>query len=153
MNSDRDEAPGGGNRRKTPGLKRRVAVSLLIFAVAAGCFLAAGLLSGCGDGGSTLLQTPTAAATPQPTQSGANVVLSAAEVAKHDSSSDCWLIIENKVYDVSEYLGTHPGGSDIIIQYCGTEATDAFETKGSATNHSKIAWSHLDSLYLGDLAP
>jgi hypothetical protein len=136
------------------GLKRRAAVSLLIFAVAVGCFLAAGLMSGCGDGGSALSQTPTGAATRQPTESGANVALTAAEVAKHNSSSDCWLIIENKVYDVSEYLGTHPGGRDIIIQYCGTEATHAFETKGGfGANHSKIAWSHLDSLYLGDLAP
>jgi hypothetical protein len=135
------------------GLRRRAAVSLLIFAVAIGCFLAASLLSGCGDGGSALSQTPTGAATRQPTESGANVVLSAAEVAKHNSSSDCWLIIENKVYDVSEYLGTHPGGRDIIIQYCGTEATHAFETKGFGANHSKTAWSHLDSIYLGDLAP
>jgi len=135
------------------GLRRRAAVSLLIFAVAVGCFLAAGLLSGCGDGGSALSQTPTGAATRQPTESGANAVLSAAEVAKHNSSSDCWLIIENKVYDVSEYLGTHPGGCGIIIQYCGTEATHAFETKGIGVNHSKTAWSHLDSIYLGDLAP
>jgi hypothetical protein len=138
------------------GLRRRTAVSPLIFAVAVGCFLAAGLLSGCGDGGdggSALSQTPTGAATRQPTESGANVILSAAEVAKHNSSSDCWLIIENKVYDVSEYLGTHPGGRAIIIQYCGTEATHAFETKGIGANHSKTAWSHLDSIYLGDLAP
>jgi len=138
------------------GLRRRTAVSLLIFAVAVGCFLAAGLLSGCGDagdGGSALSQTPTGATTQQPTESGANVILSAAEVAKHNSSSDCWLIIENKVYDVSEYLGTHPGGRGIIIQYCGTEATHAFETKDIGVNHSKTAWSHLDSIYLGDLAP
>lgn len=135
------------------GLRRRAAVSLPIFAAAVGCFLAAGLLSGCGDGGSALSQTPTGAATGQPTESGANVILSVAEVAKHNSASDCWLIIENKVYDVSEYLGTHPGGGGIIIQYCGTEATHAFETKGTGTDHSKTAWSHLDSIYLGDLAP
>jgi len=133
-------------------LRTRAAVSPLIFAVAAGCFLAAGLLSGCGDGGnggSAPSQTPTGAATGQPTESGTNVILSAAEVAKHNSSSDCWLIIENKVYDISEYLGTHPGGRAIIIQYCGTEATHAFET----VNHSRVALSHLDSIYLGNLAP
>jgi hypothetical protein len=135
------------------GLRRRAAASLLIFAVAVGCFLAAGLLSGCGDGGSAPSQTPAGAATRQPTGSSANVTLSAAEVAKHNSPSDCWLIIQNKVYDVSEYLGTHPGGRAIIIQYCGMEATHAFETKDIGTDHSRTAWSHLDSIYVGDLAP
>ncbi len=131
------------------GFRTRAAVPLLIFAVAAGCFLAAGLLSGCGDGGSAPSQTPAGAATRQPTESGANVILSAAEVAKHNSSSDCWLIIESKVYDVSEYLGSHPAGRATITPYCGKEATHAFE----AVNHSRIARSHLDSIYLGDLVP
>jgi Cytochrome b5-like Heme/Steroid binding domain len=133
-------------------LRTRAAVSLLIFAVAVGFFLAAGLLSGCGDGGNggpTPSQAPTGVATGQPTESGTNVILSAAEVAKHNSSSDCWLIIENKVYDVSDYLVSHPAGGAIIIQYCGAEATHAFET----VNHSRAALSHLDSIYLGDLAP
>jgi len=134
------------------GFRIRAAVSLLIFAVAASCFLAAGLLSGCGDGGNggpALPQTPTGAATGQPTESDANVILSTAEVAKHNSSSDCWLIIENKVYDVSDYLDSHPAGGGIIIPYCGTEATHAFET----VDHSRVALSHLDSIYVGDLAP
>ena len=130
-------------------LDRRAAVSLLILTVAVGCFLAAGMLSGCGDGGPALPQTPTGAATGQPTESGTNVILSAAEVAKHNSSSDCWLIIENKVYDVSDYLDSHPAGGGIIIPYCGTEATHAFET----VDHSRVALSHLDSIYVGDLAP
>jgi Cytochrome b5-like Heme/Steroid binding domain len=141
---------GGGDRRETMlGLRKQAAVSLVIFAVAVGCVLTAGLMSSCGDGGSTLSQTPTGVAARQPTGSGASVVLSAAEVAKHNSSSDCWLIIENKVYDVSKYLISHPGGRAVIIQYCGTEATHAFET----VNHSRIARIHLDSIYLGDLAP
>ena len=104
-------------------LRGRASVSLLVLAVAAGCFLAAGLLSGCGDGGDggpAPSQAPTGAATGQPTESGANVILSAAEVAKHNSSSDCWLIIENKVYDVSDYVNSHPAGRATITPHCGT---------------------------------
>jgi len=104
-------------------LDRRAAVSLLILTVAVGCFLAAGLLSGCGDGGDGKpmpSQTPTGPATGQPTESGTNVILSVAEVAKHNSSSDCWLIIENKVYDVSDYVNSHPAGRATITPHCGT---------------------------------
>jgi len=132
--------------------RRPVAVWSLVFAVAVLCFLPACLLPGCGgggDGGPALSQTAVSGATGQPTQSAAGGGLSAAEVAKHNSSSDCWLIIENKVYDVSKYLGSHPGGRAVIIPYCGKEATHAFE----AINHSSVALSHLDSIYVGDLAP
>jgi cytochrome b involved in lipid metabolism len=75
--------------------------------------------------------------------------LSAAEVAKHASPDDCWLIINQKVYDVSEYLTSHPGGTAVVTPYCGKEATSAFE----AIKHSQLAIIHLESLYVGDLAP
>ncbi|EER08178.1 cytochrome b5 isoform 1, putative, partial [Perkinsus marinus ATCC 50983] len=34
----------------------------------------------------------------------------AAEVATHNSESDCWVIIGDEVYDVTEFLPDHPGG-------------------------------------------
>jgi hypothetical protein len=138
------------------GLRRLVAVSLLIFAVAVVYFLAAALLPGGGSGGgggTAVSQTPTGGPTGQATQSGSNVVFSAAEVAKHSSAEDCWLIISSKVYDVSAYLGSHPGGRGAITPYCGKEATHAFETKDRGEDHSQRAWNHLDSCYVGDLAP
>ena len=33
-----------------------------------------------------------------------------AEVAKHNTDADCWLVIEGVVYDVTEFLSEHPGG-------------------------------------------
>lgn len=36
--------------------------------------------------------------------------ISAQEVSKHCSASDCWLAVENKVWDFSEFAGIHPGG-------------------------------------------
>jgi cytochrome b involved in lipid metabolism len=138
------------------GVKRLVAVSLLVFAVAVAYFLAAGLLPGRGnggDGGPTVSQTPVGAPTGQATQGSSNAVMSAAEVAKHSSADDCWLIINSKVYDVSEYLRSHPGGRGTITPYCGKEATHAFETKDRGESHSQKAWNHLDSCYVGDLGP
>jgi nitrate reductase (NAD(P)H) len=32
------------------------------------------------------------------------------EIQKHDKMDDAWLIINNKVYDVTSVLDWHPGG-------------------------------------------
>jgi len=33
-----------------------------------------------------------------------------AEVAAHASDGDCWVIINDRVYDVTAFLDDHPGG-------------------------------------------
>ncbi|KAJ8521410.1 hypothetical protein ONZ45_g1887 [Pleurotus djamor] len=48
------------------------------------------------------------------------------QVAHHNSASSCWVIIQNKVYDVTEFLPEHPGGSQIILKFAGRDATDAY---------------------------
>lgn len=54
-------------------------------------------------------------------------MISFQEVSKHNTKSDCWVIIHNKVYNVSDFLGEHPGGSGIILKYAGKDATKAFD--------------------------
>ncbi|KAI0824209.1 FMN-dependent dehydrogenase-domain-containing protein [Trametes gibbosa] len=49
------------------------------------------------------------------------------EVAKHNSPSSCWVIIKDKVYDVTEFLPEHPGGAKIILKYAGKDATAAYD--------------------------
>lgn len=49
--------------------------------------------------------------------------LSFQEVAKHNSRNDCYVILYNKVYDMTEFLPHHPGGPQIIIKYAGKDAT------------------------------
>ncbi|CDO72371.1 hypothetical protein BN946_scf184977.g70 [Trametes cinnabarina] len=49
------------------------------------------------------------------------------EVSKHNSQSSCWVIIKDKVYDVTEFLPDHPGGAKIILKYAGKDATSAYE--------------------------
>lgn len=43
---------------------------------------------------------------------------SQAEIARHDKAEDCWLIVDDKVYDVTNFLPKHPGG-DIIMSHAG----------------------------------
>lgn len=46
-------------------------------------------------------------------------MLSIAEVAKHNSKESCWIIINGNAYDVTEFVGIHPGGSATILRYAG----------------------------------
>ncbi|OJT12411.1 Nitrate reductase [NADH] 1 [Trametes pubescens] len=41
------------------------------------------------------------------------------EVAKHDKMDDAWVILDNKVYDVTSILSWHPGGPRSILMYAG----------------------------------
>jgi len=78
-------------------------------------------------------------------------LLTVQEVAIHNTPSDCWLLINNKVYDATSYLNLHPGGRDRIIPYCGRDATQVFITKGGEGNHSNSAFADLAKLYIGDI--
>ncbi|TRM65727.1 FMN-dependent dehydrogenase-domain-containing protein [Schizophyllum amplum] len=49
------------------------------------------------------------------------------EVSKHKTSESCWVIIKNKVYDVTSFLNEHPGGAAIILKYAGRDATAVYE--------------------------
>lgn len=77
--------------------------------------------------------------------------LTLAEIAKHDKINDCWLIISNKVYNVTTYLIVHPGGSSVITPYCGKDGTQAFATKDIGRNHSTYAYNLLNNFYIGDI--
>ncbi|ETS84318.1 hypothetical protein PFICI_02343 [Pestalotiopsis fici W106-1] len=55
-------------------------------------------------------------------------MLTAADVAKHDSKESCWVIVAGFVYDVTEFLNNHPGGAASILRYAGRmkDATDEY---------------------------
>lgn len=40
-----------------------------------------------------------------------------ADVAKHAVEGDLWMVIHDKVYDVSKYADLHPGGSIIMVRH------------------------------------
>ena len=48
------------------------------------------------------------------------------EVQQHDKRSDKWVVIDNEVYDITEWSRKHPGGSKVISHYAGQDATEAF---------------------------
>ena len=74
------------------------------------------------------------------------------EVSKHNQASDCWLVIDNQVYDVTKFVSGHPGGK-AILEGCGKEATQLFETRpmGSKTAHSTKARSLSEKYLIGGI--
>ena len=55
------------------------------------------------------------------------MVLSLQEVSQHNKKDDCWVIIHDKAYDLSDFMDEHPGGLAIIMKYAGKDATKAFD--------------------------
>merc|ERR1719503_259851 len=49
-----------------------------------------------------------------------------AEVAKHSTKTDCWVVLDGKVLDVTNFLGDHPGGELAILTFAGKDATEEF---------------------------
>ncbi|EMD33162.1 hypothetical protein CERSUDRAFT_118224 [Gelatoporia subvermispora B] len=54
-------------------------------------------------------------------------LISAQTVAKHNSRESCWIIVSGKVYDVTDFMDDHPGGSKIILKYAGMDATAEYD--------------------------
>ena len=49
------------------------------------------------------------------------------ELALHsDVTNDCWILIDDTVYDVTQYAPTHPGGGEYVTDFCGSNATKDF---------------------------
>ncbi|KAG8383026.1 hypothetical protein BUALT_Bualt05G0141400 [Buddleja alternifolia] len=69
------------------------------------------------------------------------------EASQHNTTDDCWVVIDGKVYDVSSYLDEHPGGDDVFLRTTGKDATDEFEDAG----HSKSARELMEKFCIGEL--
>lgn len=68
-----------------------------------------------------------------------------AEVAKHNTPEDCWIIVHSKVYDISKY-DDHPGGFEILTEQAGKDATGVFE---EAEHPDSVLEEEGKSFYIG----
>lgn len=90
-----------------------------------------------------------AAPAPVATKStGKTKLISMMEVRKHNKEEDVWIVVNQKVYDCTEYLDLHPGGADSILINAGEDSTEDF-----VAIHSSKATKMLEKFYVGDLDP
>ncbi|PGH34323.1 nitrate reductase (NADH) [[Emmonsia] crescens] len=69
------------------------------------------------------------------------------EIEKHDLESDCWIVINNKVYDATSVLSWHPGGAAAIMAHAGMAHAKTTEEFDSV--HDDYAQQKLSECVLG----
>jgi len=73
------------------------------------------------------------------------------EVESHNTAKSCYVTVGRNVYDVSDFLDSHPGGSELILEYAGKDVADILKDEASHS-HSETAYDVLDESLVGFLA-
>ena len=92
-----------------------IAVGFLTLAVVVGCIVA--LVSFMQDKNVSFSK-----------EKGGNTPQTLQEVALHATADDCWASIHGNVYDLTEWVNDHPGGSVYIQSVCGMDGSDLYST-------------------------
>lgn len=71
------------------------------------------------------------------------------EVARHRTKDSCWVLLGNRVYDVTAFLRMHPGGEALILRRSGDDVSQAME--GPPHRHSENARRWMEQYYIGEL--
>lgn len=76
--------------------------------------------------------------------------LTQAEVESHNTAKSCYVIMGANVYDVTDFLDSHPGGEDLVLDWAGKDITAILKDEDSHT-HSETAYEVLDDSLVGFL--
>ena len=68
------------------------------------------------------------------------------EVQLHTKKDDKWLVMDGQVYNITNWVSKHPGGSKVISHYAGQDATDAIRAFHNDLDKLK---KYLKPLHLG----
>jgi nitrate reductase (NAD(P)H) len=85
---------------------------------------------------------------PQHTSAQLSETVDYATAGKHQTNSDCWIIIDNVVYDVTPFLKDHPGGSAPILALAGRDASAEFHAI-----HTKDAYILKEKFAIAKIKP
>jgi cytochrome b involved in lipid metabolism len=73
---------------------------------------------------------------------------SSTEVSVHNSKTDCWSIVNGKVYNLTSWIDKHPGGAQAISAMCGKDGSAGFNDQHGADDKPANV---LIKFYVGDL--
>ncbi|KAF2641725.1 hypothetical protein P280DRAFT_541175 [Massarina eburnea CBS 473.64] len=54
--------------------------------------------------------------------------VSVEEIKKHASEKDCWIVVDDVVWDITAFVPQHPGGTEIIYKHAGHDASLAYSS-------------------------
>jgi hypothetical protein len=82
-------------------------------------------------------QTQTPAPTPTATQAASTpapaktqeALYTMAKVKENNSATSCWSAINGNVYNLTQWIRSHPGGASAITGLCGTDGTSSFNAR------------------------
>ena len=91
---------------------------------------------------------PTQTAEPTPTPEESDNGYTLAQVSERNSAAECWVAIDGGVYDLTQWIRSHPGGSGAILNLCGKDGTASFTSQHGGQARPS---STLDGYYLAPL--
>ncbi|XP_020657466.1 cytochrome b5 [Pogona vitticeps] len=71
------------------------------------------------------------------------------EIKQKNHSQSTWIILHNRVYDLTKFLEEHPGGEEVLREQAGGDATENFEDVG----HSSDARALSETFIIGEVHP
>jgi cytochrome b involved in lipid metabolism len=89
---------------------------------------------------------PTRPPTPRPTPGPTTRTISRQELAQHNTANNLWTELYGTVYDLTDYVDRHPGGSGFIVNIAGKDGNQAFESF-----HSQNRLRNFDQYIVGPL--
>ncbi|KAF2255081.1 hypothetical protein BU26DRAFT_527938 [Trematosphaeria pertusa] len=58
----------------------------------------------------------------------ADAIVPVEEIKAHSSENDCWIVVDDVVWDITDFVPSHPGGTDIIYRHAGHDASLAYSS-------------------------
>lgn len=129
-------------------------IGIFLFSSVVGLLIVKAFMGGNQEKSSSKSSTPAAAATEQkkakslsdrlPANSREKRGYTREEIAKHNKEDDVWIIVDGKVYDVTDYVPEHAGG-DAILNHAGGDSTVGFK----GPQHPASVWDVLALYHIG----
>ncbi|KAJ4991807.1 nitrate reductase [Stagonosporopsis vannaccii] len=96
---------------------------------------------GTGDGGWMKPSTENQIATAKQEAGAPSKQFTREEIEKHNKENDCWIVVDNKVYDATSVLAWHPGGKAAVLSHAGkvhAETSSEFESIHDGYAYQKL---------------
>jgi hypothetical protein len=92
---------------------------------------------------------PVASSTPSPKPTAEQSGYTMEKVRANNNEASCWSVIDGNVYDLTRWIGSHPGGRGNILSLCGKNGTAEFAAKHRGDSNPQ---ARLKGFLLGPLA-